>query len=127
MIRLGDLRAIKTDKFYDANHRYGGEFFLDTGERNSRDSIARNKEIDTLILGCTHYSLIEYEIARELPDIKQYVSGQSVFQEIIDSNDLTPQPGTFSLYVTGNTQDFTQKFFALNILPMPRVIQSAKT
>lgn len=82
--------------------------------------------IDTLILGSTHYSLIEREIKKQCMPEVTLISAQTVFEELMMdlSGDINRQP-TISFFVTGNVQEFAQKALSMIPLPPPRVIQSA--
>lgn len=94
-------------------------------------TIARYKEqltnplIDTLILGCTHYSIIQPAIERHFSTVLKYVSGQSVFEKLVKMQPAH-EMGSVSFYVNGDAQDFAQKLFSIGALPMPRVIQSVR-
>ncbi|MGB8467552.1 MAG: glutamate racemase [Candidatus Babeliales bacterium] len=82
--------------------------------------------IDTLMLGCTHYSFIENEIAKQLPNVKAVVSAQQVFDEMTESiiPDQT-RPASVAFFITGDMQAFVDKISIMHQLPVPRTMQSA--
>lgn len=63
-------------------HSRGARFFIDkyTGQLMERDS-----KIDTVILGCTHYPIIEREIGESLPeDVRMVAQGDIVAKSLSD-------------------------------------------
>jgi len=86
-------------------------------ERYLRPLLKRNKKMDTLILGCTHYPLLKPVIRKILGRrIKLIDSAQAVAREvsqILDTQSLCNVApainGRCKFYVTDNAQGFTQQ------------------
>ena len=80
-------------------------------------------EIDTLVLGCTHYPLLSEVIGQIMgPGVALINSGAEVIgrvaEELRDNDALNPDGGTAVYYVTGDTDIFTataSKFLGLDL------------
>lgn len=60
----------------------GADFFV---EKNIRQLFGQDKNIDTIILGCTHYPLLLPKIKKFVPkDIKLVAQGEIVAQSLAD-------------------------------------------
>ncbi|MDQ2177513.1 glutamate racemase [Marinifilum sp. D714] len=60
----------------------GGQFFI---KKNIENLLRKDPEIDTIILGCTHYPLLREEIRKFLPDnIKLISQGEIVAKSLKD-------------------------------------------
>ena len=60
----------------------GAEYFV---SRNIRNILAKDKELDTLILGCTHYPLLENIIRKYVPaDVEILKQGHIVAEKLVD-------------------------------------------
>lgn len=72
----------------------------------------RNDDIDTLILGCTHYPLIYELVADMMPDVNIICSGTvsaNLMKEKLDSLNLLNTDSSFgsvNYYITGDTKAF---------------------
>ena len=92
----------------------GADFFV---KENINRILERNKNIDTLLLACTHYPLLRKKIQKYLPDKVKLVSqGEIVTQSLkdylkrhheIESKISKGQNRTF--YTTDSTEDFDNK------------------
>ncbi|MET3697349.1 glutamate racemase [Bacillus oleivorans] len=94
-----------------------GEFKGPFAEKIVEESLSRFKGngIDTLILGCTHYPLLEETISRYLgPDVQIISSGEETaremstilyFQDLLNSSSERP---THQFYTTGSSGLFSQ-------------------
>ncbi len=77
----------------------------------------KDKDIGTIILGCTHFGFLEKEIKKEFPNAK-LVSGAKMvskrLEEVIDKNE-DKELGTLNLFTTKELEEFKRKADYLNI------------
>jgi len=79
--------------------------------------------VDTLVLGCTHYPLLEAAIARELPGVARVDSARAVAAEIRGRlGDGAERSGTHRFFVT----DAPEKFLAVAGRFLGRPVASAE-
>lgn len=75
---------------------------------NSKLGNLKNKNIDTLIHGCTHFSLVEDFMRNVLGDISYVACGgptsMKLKEVLVNSNLLGKSIGNISLYTTGNKE-----------------------
>ena len=69
-------------------------------------------EIDTLILGCTHFPLLKETIAEILPNVTLIDSGKAVADEVkrvLEKNDMLSQNGgEYKYFVSDSAEDFSR-------------------
>lgn len=92
----------------------GADYFI---QKHINNILTRNKNIDTLLLACTHYPLLKEKIEKQLPKYVQLVSqGEIVAESLkdylnrhpeIESKILKGAQRTF--YTTDSTEDFDNK------------------
>ena len=64
----------------------------------------KKSDVDTVILGCTHYPFIKEQIQTELPHL-QFISGASVIKDYIKQQQVTATSNQhISFVVSGNTE-----------------------
>lgn len=74
----------------------------------------RKKNVDTLVLGCTHYPLLKDAVADCLPDVQIICSGEAstdMLREVLVKNDLindSKQTGEHRYFVSDDADGFTQ-------------------
>ncbi len=76
--------------------------------------LAQSEEIDTIILGCTHFPLLMPKISQYLPENIRVISqGEIVSNALVDYlnrhieiNSACSKKGTLQFYTTGNTENF---------------------
>ena len=66
----------------------------------------KEKGIDTLILGCTHYPLLKEAILKILPEVCLVDVGKCAAEEIYKSIDKNENGGRCEFYVTKNAEGF---------------------
>lgn len=89
----------------------GADFFI---KKNTEELLAQEKNIDTVLLGCTHYPLIKDKIASFLPaGVKVISQGTIVADSLSDYLHNHPEIETRctkgcsqSFYTTDSTEDF---------------------
>lgn len=92
----------------------GADYFI---EKNVTNLLKKSPQIDTIILGCTHYPLLIEKIKRFLPDgIKLLVQGPIVAESLADYLQRHPEievlcteSGSRTYYTTESTEDFDNK------------------
>lgn len=92
----------------------GADFFI---EKHISNILSRNKEIDTLLLACTHYPLLKEKIEKHLPrNVKLVSQGQIVAESLKDYLHRHPEIETKIskenkrvFYTTDSTEDFNNK------------------
>jgi glutamate racemase len=92
----------------------GADYFV---KKNVTNLLEKSPEIDTIILGCTHYPLLIDKIRQFLPkEIKLLVQGPIVADSLADYlqrhpeiDALCTQGGTRTFYTTESTEDFDNK------------------
>ncbi len=75
---------------------------------------SKGKEIDVVLLGCTHYPLMQKQIQEQLPDgIRLLAQGELVAESLKDYLERHPEiekrcskGGTVQFYTTDSTEDF---------------------
>lgn len=95
------------------HNKPGADYFV---QQNLRNIFRKDPQIDTLILGCTHYPLLEDKIRQFLPDSTQVVSqGKLVAESLRDYLSRHPEMetkcshgGTSRLYTTESESKFAQ-------------------
>lgn len=89
----------------------GADFFI---KKNLDALLKKDKEIDTIILGCTHYPLLVKKIKKHLPEnIKLLSQGEIVGKSLIAYLDRHPEMeemfskgGTIEFYTTDSPENF---------------------
>jgi glutamate racemase len=89
----------------------GADFFI---ERNLRSIFRKGKDIDTILLACTHYPLLRKKIAEHLPaDVKLVSQGEIVANSLADYlerhpeiEELCSKNGERVFYTTDSPEDF---------------------
>lgn len=71
------------------------------------DDFVKNNNIDSLILGCTHYPLITANIKRIYPELKLYNSSAEVISDVVDI--LTEKD------MLAGENDFPDRFYASDL------------
>jgi len=92
----------------------GADFFV---KKYLDNILSKNKEIDTLILACTHYPLLKEKIEKHLPpQIKLLSQGEIVAESLKDYLERHPEMettisknGKREFYTTDSTEDFDNK------------------
>lgn len=101
----------------------GADYFI---KRHAENLLRQSPEIDTVILGCTHYPLIIEKIRKHLPDhIQLVVQGEIVANGLQDYLKRHPemenkctQNGTIQFFTTDSTESFdlhAGKFFGREV------------
>ncbi|HEY8510681.1 MAG TPA: glutamate racemase [Cyclobacteriaceae bacterium] len=92
----------------------GADYFV---EKNVTSLLKKSPDIDTIILGCTHYPLLVDKIRQFLPkEIKLLVQGPIVAESLADYLQRHPEidalctrGATRTFYTTESTEDFDDK------------------
>ncbi|RXQ96745.1 glutamate racemase [Ancylomarina salipaludis] len=92
----------------------GGRYFI---KKHIESLMAKDELIDTLILACTHYPILQNEIRKVLPDhIKLISQGNIVASSLIDYLERHPEidevcskQGMLKFYTTESISDFEEK------------------
>lgn len=92
----------------------GADYFI---KENINRVLAKNKNIDTLLLACTHYPLLKKKIEKYLPtNVKVVSQGEIVTQSLKDYLKRHPEIETKivknrnrTFYTTDSTEDFDNK------------------
>lgn len=92
----------------------GADYFV---EKNIRNILNRNKDIDTLLLACTHYPLLKKKIEKYLPaQVKLVTQGEIVAESLEDYLNRHPEidiklskQEKRLFFTTDSTQDFDDK------------------
>ena len=92
----------------------GAEYFI---KKHINNIFSRNKEIDTLLLACTHYPLLKEKIEKYLPqNVKLISQGEIVADSLKDYLHRHPgieakisKQGQRVFYTTDSTEDFNNK------------------
>jgi glutamate racemase len=92
----------------------GADYFI---EKHIRNILSRDKNIDTLLLACTHYPLLKEKIGKHLPDhVKLISQGEIVAESLADYLKRHPEIETRLsknreniFYTTDSTRDFDNK------------------
>jgi glutamate racemase len=92
----------------------GADYFI---EKHIRNILGRNKDIDTLLLACTHYPLLKDKIEKHLPKNVRLVSqGEIVAESLKDYLHRHPEietkiseKGKRLFYTTDSADDFNNK------------------
>jgi len=92
----------------------GGRYFI---KKHIESLMAKDGLIDTLILACTHYPILQNEIRKVLPDhIKLISQGNIVASSLIDYLERHPEidevcskQGMLKFYTTESISDFEEK------------------
>ena len=96
-------------------HQSGGaDYFI---EKHINNILSRNKDIDTLLLACTHYPLLKEKIEKHLPqNVKLVSQGEIVAESLKDYLQRHPEieskiskQGQRIFYTTDSTEDFNNK------------------
>lgn len=101
----------------------GSNYFI---EKNAKDLLKQSDKIDTIILGCTHYPLLENKLRQYIPQHIQLISqGDIVAKGLKDYLDRHPEieskctkNGTLEFYTTETPENFSSqagKFFGKEI------------
>lgn len=91
----------------------GASFFI---ERDVNNLLAQNKDIDTVLLGCTHYPIIEKQIRSYLPATVQLISQGAIVASSLEAylqrhsgmELAISKHGTQQFYTTDDVHDFNQ-------------------
>lgn len=127
---VSDSYPIEIDKFFPAINVYqeacpmwvplienneqdseGAGYFI---EKNIKNMLARQKDIDTLLLACTHYPLMQKKIKEYLPDgVKLISQGEIVADSLqnylhrhVDLESRLTKNGVQQFFTTDSTADF---------------------
>jgi len=92
----------------------GANFFI---EKNIRNILAKDAEIDTIVLGCTHYPLLKNSIQKYLPKgIQMVEQGPIVALKLKDYLNRHPEMeeqcstgGSINYFTTEKVSDFEEK------------------
>jgi glutamate racemase len=92
----------------------GADYFI---EKHIHNILSRNKEIDTLLLACTHYPLLKQKIEKHLPkNVKLVSQGEIVAESLKDYLNRHPEieskiskEGERIFYTTDSAEDFNNK------------------
>ena len=92
----------------------GADYFI---KKHINNILSRNKNIDTILLACTHYPLLKEKIERHLPeDVKLVSQGEIVADSLKDYLDRhieieakISKTGKRLFYTTDSTEDFNNK------------------
>lgn len=92
----------------------GADYFV---KKNISNILSKNKNIDTLLLACTHYPLLKEKIEKHLPqNVKLLSQGEIVAQSLKDYLHRHPETetkiskeGKRVFYTTDSAEDFTGK------------------
>jgi glutamate racemase len=95
-------------------HSEGADYFI---QKHVDNILSRNKEIDTLLLACTHYPLLKQKIEKYLPqNVKLVSQGEIVAESLKDYLKRHPEievkiskEGRRIFYTTDSTEDFNNK------------------
>jgi glutamate racemase len=82
----------------------------------------REAGVDTLVLGCTHYPLLEAAIAAELPGVALVDSARAIAAEVRDRLGASGGAGAHRFYVT----DAPEKFLAVAGRFLGRPVEAAE-
>ena len=93
------------------HHTAGAKYFIDDCVHKL---LKQDDQIDTVLLGCTHYPIIEKEIKDSLPAHIRVVSQGDIVADSLkdylhrhpEMNDLLSKSGDLSFYTTDDTADF---------------------
>ena len=92
----------------------GGEFFI---EQNLVSILSKDPQIDTLILGCTHYPILMEQIRKFVPDSVSIIAqGEIVADKLVDylkrhpeMADKCSKNGMTMYYTTESPRSFEEK------------------
>lgn len=92
----------------------GADYFI---EKHINNILSRDKNIDTLLLACTHYPLLKEKIEKHLPkNVKLVSQGEIVAESLKDYLHRHPEieakiskKGERIFYTTDSTEDFDNK------------------
>jgi len=92
----------------------GGEFFI---EHNLASILSKDPQIDTLILGCTHYPILIEQIRKYVPDSVNIIAqGEIVADKLVDYLKRHPEMADkcskhrmIKYYTTENPRSFEEK------------------
>lgn len=92
----------------------GADYFV---QKHINNILSKNKEIDTLLLACTHYPLLKEKIEKHLPPhVKLLSQGEIVAESLKDYLHRHPemeakisQQGKREFYTTDSPEDFDNK------------------
>ena len=92
----------------------GGEFFI---RQNIESVLSKDSELDTLILGCTHYPILLEQIRKFVPNsVKVIAQGEIVAKKLaeylkrhLDMADKCSMNGITMYYTTENPRSFEEK------------------
>jgi glutamate racemase len=92
----------------------GADYFI---EKHIRNILSKNKDIDTLLLACTHYPLLKEKIEKHLPpNVRLLSQGEIVAESLKDYLHRHPEmetrltrQGKREFYTTDDPNDFDNK------------------
>jgi len=92
----------------------GGEFFI---KQNLESILSKDPQIDTLVLGCTHYPILIEQIRKYVPDSVNIIAqGEIVADKLVDylkrhieMADKCSKNGMTNYYTTDNPRSFEEK------------------
>lgn len=126
--------TIYSDKFQKLYNQYDNKHtilcpcphlasLIENGEDDRIDSylrefLPRDKEIEVVVLGCTHYPLIKKEISTVLGDVVFYDGGVGVakrLHQLLDENNLISDAnvGIIQFYDSSSNEDKAERFYEL--------------
>ena len=87
----------------------------------------RSTDMDTLILGCTHYPLVEENINRLYPQLKLVDPAEQMARTVgryLEEKGLVndqPGQGKLDIFTTGSTEEYTMKAAKVGLDPVTSV------
>ena len=92
----------------------GADYFV---QKHINNILSRNKDIDTILLACTHYPLLKEKIEKHLPqNVKLLSQGEIVAQSLkdylhrhIEIESKISKEGQRKFYTTDSAEDFNAK------------------
>lgn len=96
------------------HHSEGADYFI---QKHISNILKRDKDIDTLLLACTHYPLLKQKIEKYLPgNVKLVSQGEIVAESLEDYLHRHPEieakiskEGGRTFFTTDSTEDFNNK------------------
>jgi len=96
------------------HHTEGADYFI---KKHIDNILSKNKEIDSLLLACTHYPLLKEKIEAYLPSHVKLISQGEIVVESLkeylhrhpEIEDKISKEGKRSFYTTDDEEDFNNK------------------
>ena len=83
--------------------------------------------MDTLVLGCTHYPLVEENIHRLFPGLRLLDPAEQMAKDVLaylERDGLVndgPQPGRLDIFTTGSAEEYAMKAEKVGLDPVTSV------